>query len=203
MSTAPATSQSFSISVEIRLLAAHGMQCPLDTLEVARDDGQVGFGRLVGLRAALLSIPQSSKRDPESCGKFLLGQRAGAGWRRLRTEESAVSRRESSCRGAESSRSMEESERPRSGGPDFRGAPPGHRGWPRAKLCGQVIRNSWGSQSIALRPPRTHPLEPARPFRGCRGDNLILHLRIAQLWSAAACWRFVAGQLAGRGYLRD
>jgi len=63
---------------EIRLLAAHGMQCPLDALGIARDDGEVGFGRLVGLRAALFPIPQSSKRDSESCGKFLLGQREGA-----------------------------------------------------------------------------------------------------------------------------
>jgi len=108
--------------VEIRLLAAHGVQCPLDASGTARDDGEVGFSRLVGLRAALFPIPQSSKRDSEACGKFLLGQSEGAGWRRLRTEKSAISRRESSCRGAESSRSMEKSERPRSGEPNFSGA---------------------------------------------------------------------------------
>jgi len=45
--------------VKIRLLAAHGMQCPLDALGIARDDGEVGFSRLVGLRTALFPIPQS------------------------------------------------------------------------------------------------------------------------------------------------
>jgi len=75
MSAPPA---NFSTTLEIRLLAAHGMQCPLDALGVARDDGGVGFGRLIGLRAALFPIPQSSKRDSESRGKFLLGQREGA-----------------------------------------------------------------------------------------------------------------------------
>jgi len=74
----PAPLQRFSTTVEIRLLAAHGMQCPLDALGIARDDSEVGFGRLVGLRAALFPIPQSSKRDSESCGKFLLSQREGA-----------------------------------------------------------------------------------------------------------------------------
>jgi len=64
--------------VELLLLAARGMQCPLDTSGIARDDGEVGFGRLVGLRAALFPIPQSSKRDFEACGKFLLGQHEGA-----------------------------------------------------------------------------------------------------------------------------
>ena len=54
------------------------MQCPLDASGIARDDGEVGFGRLVGLRSALFPIPQSSKRDSESSGKFLLGQREGA-----------------------------------------------------------------------------------------------------------------------------
>jgi len=77
-SAPPATSQSFSITAETRLLAAHGMQCPLDALGIARDDGEVGFSRLVGLRAALFPIAQSSKRDFEACGKFLLGQREGA-----------------------------------------------------------------------------------------------------------------------------
>jgi hypothetical protein len=71
----PAKSQRFLISMEIRLLAAHGMQCPLDGLGIARDDGEVGFSRLVGLRAALFPIPQSSKRDSESRGKFLLGEK--------------------------------------------------------------------------------------------------------------------------------
>jgi hypothetical protein len=64
--------------VEIHLLAAHGMQCPLDASGIAGDDGEVGFSRLVGLRAALFPIPQSPKRDSESCGKFLPGQREGA-----------------------------------------------------------------------------------------------------------------------------
>ena len=91
-----------------------------------------------------------------------------AGWRRLRTEKSAISRRESSCRG------------------------PSQAGqWRSLKPPKRRTR-------LQRRQPRTHPLEPARPFRGCRGDNLILHLRIAQLWSAAACCRFLAGQLAGR-----
>ena len=108
--------------METRLLAARGMQCPLDALGIARDGGEVGFGRLIGLRAALFPIPQSSKRDPESCGKFLLDQREGVGWRGLQTEKSVISRRESFCRGAESSRSMEKSERPRGGEPDFSGA---------------------------------------------------------------------------------
>ena len=64
--------------MEIHLLAARGMQCPLDALGIARDDGEVGFSRLVGLRAALFPIPQSPKRDSESCGKFPLSQREGA-----------------------------------------------------------------------------------------------------------------------------
>jgi len=42
---------------ETRPLAAHGMQCSLDALGIARDDGEVGFSRLVGLRAALFPIP--------------------------------------------------------------------------------------------------------------------------------------------------
>jgi hypothetical protein len=68
MSAPPAKSRSFSISVEICPLAAHGAQCSLDALGITRDDGEVGFSRLVGLRAALFPIPQSSKRDSESCG---------------------------------------------------------------------------------------------------------------------------------------
>ncbi len=68
----------FSISVENRLLAAHGTQCPIDALGIARDDGEVGFSRVVGLRAALFPIPHSSKRDSEAGGKFLLGRREGA-----------------------------------------------------------------------------------------------------------------------------
>jgi hypothetical protein len=47
---------------------------------------------------------------------------------------------------------------------------------------------------------RAHALKPACPFRGCRGDNLVLHLFLAKLWSAAACCRFVSGQLAGWGH---
>ena len=61
-----------------RQLAGHGMQCPLDSFGVARDDSEVGFSRLVGLRAALFPIPQSAKRDVVARGKFLLGQRQGA-----------------------------------------------------------------------------------------------------------------------------
>ena len=73
-----AKSERFWTIVGSRLLVARGMQCPLDALGIACDDGEVGFGGLVGLRAALFPIPQSSKRDFESCGKFLLGQREGA-----------------------------------------------------------------------------------------------------------------------------
>jgi len=59
MSAPPA--HRFSTTVEIRLLAAHGMQCTLDALGIARDDGEVGLSRLVGLHSALFPIPQSSK----------------------------------------------------------------------------------------------------------------------------------------------
>jgi hypothetical protein len=37
------------------------MQCTLDALGIARDDGEVGLSRLVGLHSALFPIPQSSK----------------------------------------------------------------------------------------------------------------------------------------------
>jgi hypothetical protein len=59
-------------------LAGRRMQCPLDTFGIAREDSEVGFSRLVGLRAALFSIPQSAKRDVVGRGEFLLGQRQGA-----------------------------------------------------------------------------------------------------------------------------
>jgi len=59
-------------------LAWHRLQCPLDTFGIARDDGEVGFSRLVRLRAALFPIPQSAKRDVVARGKLLLGQREGA-----------------------------------------------------------------------------------------------------------------------------
>ena len=39
-------------------LAGHRMERPLDPFVIARDDGQVGFGRLVWLRTALFPIPQ-------------------------------------------------------------------------------------------------------------------------------------------------
>jgi len=39
-----------------RSLAWHRLQCPLDTLGIARDDGEVGFSWLVRLRAALFPI---------------------------------------------------------------------------------------------------------------------------------------------------
>ena len=63
------------------------MYCSFDTLGIARDDGEVGFGRLVGLRTALFPIPQSAQRDVVAQGKLLLGQREGAAeglntWRR-------------------------------------------------------------------------------------------------------------------------
>jgi len=54
------------------------MQCPLDAVGIARDDGEIGFGRLVWLRASLFPIPQSAKRDVVARGKLLLGQREGA-----------------------------------------------------------------------------------------------------------------------------
>ena len=54
------------------------MQCPLDTFGIARDDGEVSFGRLVRLRTALLPIPQSAQRDVVAQGKLLLRQREGA-----------------------------------------------------------------------------------------------------------------------------
>jgi hypothetical protein len=56
---------------------------------IARDGGEVGFSRLIGLRAARYPIPQSSKTDSESRGKFLLGRPEGTGLRRLRIENSA------------------------------------------------------------------------------------------------------------------
>jgi hypothetical protein len=59
-------------------LAAPGAQCPLDTFGIARDDGEIGLSRLVGLRAALFPIPQSGKRDVVARRKFLLGKRQGA-----------------------------------------------------------------------------------------------------------------------------
>ena len=60
-----------------RQLAAHRLQCPLDTFGIARNDGEVGFGRLVRLRAALFPIPQSAKWDAVARGKFPLSQRKG------------------------------------------------------------------------------------------------------------------------------
>ena len=54
------------------------MQRPLDTFGIARDDGEVGFGRLVRLRTALFPIPQSAERDVVAHGKLLLSQREGA-----------------------------------------------------------------------------------------------------------------------------
>jgi len=38
-----AKSQRFPMSVETGLLAARGMQCPLDASGIARNDGEVGF----------------------------------------------------------------------------------------------------------------------------------------------------------------
>src|ERR1700674_4019202 len=58
--------------------AWHRMQCPVDTFGIARDDGEVGFCRLVRLGAALFPIPQSAERDVVARGKFLLSQREGA-----------------------------------------------------------------------------------------------------------------------------
>src|ERR1700692_4042496 len=54
------------------------MQCPSDTLGIARNDDEVGFSRLVWLGAALFPIPQSGKRDVVARSKLLLGQREGA-----------------------------------------------------------------------------------------------------------------------------
>ncbi len=54
------------------------MQCPLDSFGIVRDDGDVGFSRLIRLRAALFPIPQSSERDVVARGKFLLSWREGA-----------------------------------------------------------------------------------------------------------------------------
>jgi hypothetical protein len=54
------------------------MQCSLDAFGIARDDGQVGFSRLVGLRAALFPIAQGAKWDVVARGEFLLGERQGA-----------------------------------------------------------------------------------------------------------------------------
>ena len=54
------------------------MQCPLDAFGVTRDDSQVGFSRLVWLRAALFPIAQSAKRDLVARSKLLLSQREGA-----------------------------------------------------------------------------------------------------------------------------
>ena len=51
---------------------------PGASIIVALGQSEVGFSRLIGLRAALFPIPQSSKRDFGSCGKFFLGQREGA-----------------------------------------------------------------------------------------------------------------------------
>ncbi len=64
-----------------------GMHCSFDTLGIAGDDGEVGFGRLVGLRTALFPIPQSAQRDVVAQGKLLLRQRETAAeglntWRR-------------------------------------------------------------------------------------------------------------------------
>ena len=50
---------------------------------IARDGGEVGFSRLIGLRAARHPIPQSSKTDSESRGKFLLGRPEGTGSRKV------------------------------------------------------------------------------------------------------------------------
>src|SRR5271155_4620604 len=54
------------------------MQCPFDAFGIARDDDEVGFSWLVRLRAALLPIPQSAKRNVVTRSKLLLGQREGA-----------------------------------------------------------------------------------------------------------------------------
>ena len=85
-----ATSQRLSTSVKIPRLAAHGMQCPLDALGIARDDGEVGFGWLVGLRAALFPIPKSAQRNVVAHGKLFLGQREGAA-KRFDTRNAAQS----------------------------------------------------------------------------------------------------------------
>jgi hypothetical protein len=54
------------------------MQSPLNAFGIARDDGEVGFCRLVRLGAPLFPIPQSAERDLVACGEFLLGEREGA-----------------------------------------------------------------------------------------------------------------------------
>ena len=59
-------------------LAGHGVQRPLDTLGIARYDGEVGFDRLARLRTALLPIPKSAQRNVLARGKLLLSQREGA-----------------------------------------------------------------------------------------------------------------------------
>ena len=67
-----------AIVSSFRELAAHRLQCTLDTFGIARDNGEVGSSRLVGLRATLFPIPQSAERDVVARGKLLLGQREGA-----------------------------------------------------------------------------------------------------------------------------
>jgi hypothetical protein len=54
------------------------MQCALDTFGIARDDGEIGFGGLVGHGAALFPIAQGAKGEAIERSKFLLGQAEGA-----------------------------------------------------------------------------------------------------------------------------
>ena len=56
-----------------------GNHCSFDTLGIAGDDGEVGFGRLVGLRTALFPIPQSAQRDVVAQGKLLASARDRGG----------------------------------------------------------------------------------------------------------------------------
>ncbi len=59
-------------------LAWNRLRRSLDTFGIARDDGEVGSGWLVRLRAALFPIPHSAKRDVVARGKLPLGQSEGA-----------------------------------------------------------------------------------------------------------------------------
>jgi hypothetical protein len=78
----PAPLQRFSTTVEIRLLAAHGMQCPLDALGIARDDGEVGFTGWSGSErpcSQSLSVPRG-----------ILNRAANSSWVSARARRSVL-----------------------------------------------------------------------------------------------------------------
>ena len=83
-SAPPATSQSFSITAETRLLAAHGMQCPLDALGIARDDGEVGFTGWSGSERPC----SQSRRVPRG----ILKRAANSSWVSARARRSVLTR---------------------------------------------------------------------------------------------------------------